>query len=277
MIRVDNTGAHRFSRRTCHATWSASWAGWPSAAGSSRPGDYYLDEEILAGAPVEKFNLLLIQGELAHWHEFSPGVDGFITMVMQKTGLKGLKGKGKTAMKTTLKAWSKIFRVDIRFGGKDKNATAGLVERDEISAWLFGDPNDEIEGSYSCATGGTLAIGGPFVSSTGVAHSATGSGGNRSYFWDATEGDVVFQDGIECKFVRSGARGPNDDLIAQVGAHEVGHALGLDHSCGDDDSGPCNTKKKDDALMRASLHGDGRGAAIKKDDKNGAKALDYSG
>lgn len=243
------------------------------AAGSSRRGDYYLDERVLTLAPIEKFNLIeSAGGDFYHWHEFSPGVGGSISMVMDKKGLAGLGGKGTKPLKAVLKAWSRIFNIDMGFGGK-KKAAAGFTKTDGFNTWLFGDPNKEIDGSFDCATGGVLAIGG-LSSAFGPVHAASGSGGRRNYF-DGAEGEVVFQDNIECAFARLGGRGVDDDFVAQIGAHEVGHMLGLDHSCGDDFSGPCNTTKKDEAIMRARLHSDGRAAAIKKDDKNGAKALDY--
>jgi hypothetical protein len=56
-------------------------------------------------------------------------------------------------------------------------------------------------------------------------------------------------------------------------AHEFGHTLGLGHSCGDNNSGGCNTNAKDDATMRANVHDDGRGAGIRNDDRNGIRAL----
>lgn len=180
------------------------------------------------------------------------------------------------ALKAVVKKWSKVFNINWTYGGKAKKAKGGLASTDGFHAVMFNDPNNEIAGSFSCFTGGGLAIGG-FQGATGPPHGATGSGKTRSY-WDIIETDVVFQDGIDCKFSRSSGRAAAADVfIEEIAGHELGHGKGLDHSCGDTASGPCDTKKKDDALMRASIHDDGRGAAIKKDDKNAAKALDYKG
>ncbi len=55
-------------------------------------------------------------------------------------------------------------------------------------------------------------------------------------------------------------------------AHELGHVLGIGHSCGDDASASCN-ELNDEAIMRALAHGDGRGAALNRDDRNAVRVL----
>lgn len=248
-----------------------TFAAWirDRTAGDARPGDYYLPADTITHNQIDAFTLFDDgAGNNFHWHQFSPGLGASVPWVMDKKGIKGLKQKGASALKNVLKAWTKVFNIRMDYGGT-ASATAGFTGRDGFNAWLFGDPNGEIAGTFSCTTGGTLAVGG-FQGATGPPHGATGSGNSRSY-WDIVEGDVVFQNGIECVFPSVN----KEKFVEEVGGHENGHSLGLAHSCGDGASGPCNTKKKNDALMRAFAHGDDRGAAIKADDKSGAKALDY--
>ena len=138
------------------------------------------------------------------------------------------------------------------------SATLGFTQFDNINAIIFEDPNDEIPGSFDCDSGGTLGIGG--------AWSGTPFGEFKGReFRTILAGDVIIQDGIACEFDRS----PDGSKLAEeLYAHELGHTLGIAHSCGDQGTPPCTDPVLAQALMTGGgVHNDGRGGALNADDR----------
>lgn len=243
-------------------------------SGSDTPGDYYLDEPLPARS-VSPFTLFEFGGSNLHRHEFSKSVKGSVDYFYNKR-IRGASRGGVKALKSTLAAMSKIFNMDVDYGGKSRAAKGGLARTDGRNGVLTNDRTKEITGAYNCATGGVLAIGGIAAGgATGPTHGAEGTGKNRTY-WDIIESDVVIQNGIECiRNVMSKALW--DAFLAELFGHEIFHSFGAGHSCGDSSSGACTKAVHDQAIMRAFIHGDGRGAKFNRDDKKAAKALDYKG
>ncbi|HUP41954.1 MAG TPA: hypothetical protein VM599_01970, partial [Thermoanaerobaculia bacterium] len=78
-------------------------------------------------------------------------------------------------------------------------------------------------------------------------------------------------DGIECQQFTTACF---PTLISLIYGHELGHTLGLGHSCGDGGSPSCASDAElRDALMRATVHHDCRGPDLRGDDLRGLRRL----
>jgi len=251
--------------------------------GEVREQDYFFqpseDPEGLR-SQADAFTLFIDpeDGFKIRWFAFDEGET--VRFRINQQGQPGLSMQQlETAVRRGIGAWNSVPGTNIRYAfAGTTTASGGLTPlnppvefNDGVNAIQFEDPNSNSRfgGSYSCSGGGTLAIGGPWFTV------ATSSGPGGEQFHRIAEGDIITNKNIKCFFDRS----PNRQAAAdELFGHELGHTLGIGHSCGDSSSGPCTSSLlKAEALMRANIHDDGRGVRLNDDDRAAARALYASG
>lgn len=246
-----------------------AFARWVAARGAgARPeADYligYLDSQLLR-QKIGKYTLFEDDddGFELRWFEFDRA--GSIDWKAYSTGQQGVSGGGYGQFQTALQAWNgeALTPIDYRYTGKT-NSTNGLEVFDGVNTIVFNDPTNILP-SFSCAAGGVLALGGPWY------ESSTTSFSGRT-FHRIVSADIVTNNGLACFFEDSQ---DGTKAAQELFGHELGHTLGVGHSCGDND-GPdpnCLNPVFDDALMRAFIHDDGRGARLNADDRAAVRDL----
>ncbi|HEY8019448.1 MAG TPA: hypothetical protein VIH93_00010 [Thermoanaerobaculia bacterium] len=232
------------------------WLG-DRANGLARTPDYHasLSPDALKNI-TGQFTLFEDSGLNLRWFDFDRG--GSVTFRASSTPQEGLADGGYSEYQNALMAWNGAggTKINYVYGGTT-TATGGLKTFDNVNTILFNDPNNEVGSAYSCSRGGTLAVSGPWFDS-----GTTGKFNGRTFI-QIQGADTITNSGIACFFQFSGTP---MKAAEELFGHELGHTLGLSHSCGDAASGNCNDPVKNDALMRAFIHDDGRGARLGSDD-----------
>ncbi len=248
------------------------WIG-DRVAGVERPSDYFEDWPDGTLGLAEPFRLLRSPGTCFHdglpvrWREFDRGER--IGVTVQAGGQPGVPGGGLSEVRTAIRAWNGDpgSRVNLVLDGTSSREFL-IDDVDGVNSISYEDPFDEIDGSYGDG-GGVLAITYTFFYCDRSTPPQSIPGNEAVEALAIVEANMTTQDGYQ-EWV-SGTSNPRRSHEEIIG-HELGHALGIGHPCGDRASGPCDSVT-DEALMRARVHADGRGADLNSDDRAAVRAL----
>ncbi len=244
------------------------------ASGLERAADYFAPELGENPAAVaEAFRLTVSPGECdrvgvpVRWREFDRNRG--VGLVVQAGGQPGVPGGGMAQVLAGMRAWNGDPRSRTRLISLGRSNEEFSLKVDEQNSISFEDPHDEIAGSFNPRLGGILAINWVFFYCGQVTEPHRIPGGGSRQALPIVESNITTQDGFEDWLAASAD--PRRDFEEIIG-HELGHALGINHACDPSGGSPCD-EVTNEALMRANVHGDGRGAALSRDDRNAVRAL----
>ena len=235
------------------------------ASGLSREVDYYR-EVPPESRFVSPFTLIADNANpIIRWFAFDDGKK--VVINRHKAGHKAVPTKGKRQLKGAVKILNKVKKrsgatlvvgsavakpkINQKVGGK-KKSKAGFDTSDNLNMFYGSDLGNWIANDFDCNSGGVLAVG-------GISFAFTQRRQFRGVQAVSTaETELVVNDNTACFYKMQGIWASRQKPAEEVYLHELMHALGLGHACGDNSSPKCSKSAiANDANMRATAYGDG--------------------
>ena len=252
------------------------------AAGLEPPADYFVTDPPAGPVSVAlEFRHQLTgpecerPGHVFRWPAFDRGES--VGFALQRGGQPAVSGDGRAEAAVAMHGWNEDpgSNVSVFVAGGQAEIPALVQLGDGQNGIYFEDPFEGGGGPISTGAipgsweqNGVLAVSYVHYVCRGVQlHQIPGRELVRAY--EILESDVVTQDGYYLWLLQTDSpRRSHEEVLG----HELGHSLGIDHPCGDEESGACGDVTGE-ALMRATAYGDGRGAMLNDDDRAAVRYL----